>query len=151
METLTNIPENNVEAIAGQSNYTAGDINNRLKEFSYEIKDLYDKYKDIEKRYEEKKAAYKNFLSENNLQGYDDDSMRIKMTEVEKQTLDEEKTLMYLRQKKLDKYIHTKEYFIIEELYMAATRNEFNPADLNEFRKVIKEQRLHFKDKIKKN
>lgn len=151
-EQLTNIPEGSIEANAGQSNYTAEDIEALLKDYSYELKELFFQYKDIEKRYDEKKQKYKAFLTQNKLTGYEDDNFKVMMTEIEKQSLDEEKTLAYLKQKKLDKYIHTKEYFIIEELYMAATKNEFNPADLSEFRKITKEQRITIRErKAKKN
>ena len=138
--TQTTETQNDTEKVETQQ-----DFENKLKTLSYEMYEIDKQYKSVKNIYDAKKEEYKTFLKEHNLVGYQDDSVLMKLQTIEKQSLDERATLNFLRKNGYQRFIHTKEYFDIDELYMAATRNELDVTKLNDFRVVKKEQRLIIK------
>lgn len=146
---MENIEEKNIE---NENSIETTQIDNaqfvdteKLKEMSYEIMKLDEEYKRIKEIYEAKKDAYKSFLKEHNLFGYKDDNVWINMIQADRSTLEEKPILDYLKAQGLTKYIHTKEYFDVDELYYAATKNLIDLKVLNEHRIIKIENRLNVK------
>ena len=57
----------------------------------------------------------------------------VSILDVDKTTFNQELVIKYLREKRLDKYIHTKEYFDESEIAMAMARKEIDAADFAPF------------------
>ena len=125
---------------------TKDPLETRLNYLSRTIKQKNDNKNCLSKEVEATKSEIKIILNTLNLTEFiGDTGTTLSLSEIDKTTLNEEFTIKYLKDKGLNQFVHTKEYFDETELAMAVARGEVNPVDLAPFRIEKKEIRLIIK------
>lgn len=103
-------------------------------------------YKQLEKQIKSEKETVKSLCIDLKYDSYESKcGKKISITHVDKSFLDEFKTLEWLRNNGLEKYIKTKEYFDEAELAMAIVNQEIKAEDLAPFTVQKEELRLNIK------
>ena len=117
----------------------------KFKELCHEMKAIHSRYMADGKLLNEKKTEFKTLAEKLGVTKFEDDDVRVSMTTVTSEYLDEEPTIEYLKQHGLEKYIHTKEFFIDEELHMAILKKEIDGKDLRLFMKSSQQIRVNIR------
>jgi len=122
-------------------------LSNQLKELCHKMNETNKLKKEYEKQLEQDKKEFKKIIEELGVTEYQDESVKVSLTVVDKSYLAETPTLNYLKEKGLSEYIHTKEFFDYTELTMAATQNKIKLEDLSEFLEKKEESRINIYSK----
>ena len=119
---------------------------NQLEEISQTIKTDNDAYNELNKSLKANKDKVKQLLKTLELSEYvSKNGVKMSITDIDKSFLNKQQTLEFLHNNKLDKFIHTQEYFDEAELTMAICNGEINPLDLSKFKVEKHEIRLNIK------
>lgn len=119
----------------------------QLTELAHTIGGLQVEYKAREKMLEAKKDEFKKLAKQLGVDLVEDDRVKINLNTVDKSYLNIEPTIEFLRNNGFTKYIHTKEYFVDEEISLAMSRNEIKPEALAPFLISKSETRMTIKAK----
>ena len=111
----------------------------RLQQLCSNLSNNNKQKKSLEKEINNDKEEATKLMTKLGLESFTYGDSSIKMTVLDKSYLNEEAVLKYLRDKGLEKYIKTKEYFDPSEIIMASAHGEINIAELQQF-KIKKEQ-----------
>lgn len=117
----------------------------KLKELCHSMKVNNTAKKEFESKLEAEKKEFKKLVETLGVDFYQDDSVKVSLTAVEKIEFDEEHIIQYLKDNNLNEYIHTKEFFVDAELTMAATQNKIKLEDLAPFCKKTVQSRINIR------
>lgn len=117
----------------------------RLDVLCAELKDNNINYNSIGKVVSSQKNELKEIFEKLNINKYDGDNFSISITNIDKTTLDEVRTIDYLKKNGLEKYIKVKEYIDPNELIVASQKGELKVEDLQQFMVEKIEKRINIK------
>lgn len=120
-------------------------LKKEIDQLAVEIKEENKELKAREKNLASKKDRFKEIAKTLGIDYYENDLAKISLTTVDKSYLRVDDTIEYLRNKGFNKYIHTKEYFLDEEIYMAISRNEIKSEDMAQFMETKTETRMNIR------
>lgn len=89
------------------------------------------------------KNELKDIFDKLNIDKYEGDNFKISVTKIDKSGLDEIRTIDYLKNNGLEKYIKVKEYIDPNELIIASQKGELKLEDLAPFRVEKIEKRVN--------
>lgn len=144
-ETRGILPKETISTNAGLCSPNSQRNDTNLKELCIEMRELRAERDRYSKMFEAKKEEFRKICEERGIDSYKDEDISARIVDVDKSYLDEEPTLRMLRDKKLEKYIHTKEYFNYEELMMAVTKKEIPAEELKQFMIEKHEKRVNIR------
>ena len=121
------------------------EFKNRLDDILPKLYEQNEVQKSSKKEVDSYKDEVKALFEELGINEYSVDGIKVSITEIEKSSLKEALVIEYLKSKGLNHLIKTKEYIDESEILMAASRNEFNPLDLEPFMSVEIQKRINIK------
>lgn len=137
---------NNNENTSSEVNESVSNDNNiNLKDLCYKMKELNAQKKALDKELDGLKDEFKKYAADNNIDKFEDDFVKVTLTTVDKSFIRSEEAIEYLKQHKLERYVHTKEYINDDELIMAVTRKEINTAEFSQFIEEKTEKRINIR------
>lgn len=116
-----------------------------LKDLCYKMKEINTQKKALEKELEELKGEFRKYATNNNINKFEDEFVKVTLTTVDKSFIRSEEAIEYLKRHKLGRYVHTKEYINDDELIMAVTRKEINTAEFSQFIEEKIENRINIR------
>ena len=121
------------------------DKTEKLKELAMSLKETNLFKKKYEEELKTKKDEFKELASELGVDSYKDEFVKVSISDIEKISFDTDSVIVMLRDKGLEKYIHTKEYIDESELAIAITKNELRAEDIKPFMSETHEKRINIK------
>lgn len=139
------IPNDDVNAFETVNESVSKDSQINLKDLCYEMKEINSQKKALDKKLEGLKDEFKKYAANNNIDKFEDEFVKVTLTTVDKSFIRSEEAIEYLKQHKLERYVHTKEYINDDELIMAVTRKEINTAEFSQFIEEKTEKRINIR------
>lgn len=139
------IPNDDVNAFETVNESVSKDNQINLKDLCYEMKEINSQKKALDKKLEGLKDEFKKYAANNNIDKFEDEFVKVTLTTVDKSFIRAEEAIEYLKQHKLERYVHTKEYINDDELIMAVTRKEINTAEFSQFIEEKTEKRINIR------
>lgn len=133
------------QIVSGVSETVSAGENEILRDLCYKMKELNQNKKAIEKELEAMKSKFKDIAASEGIDRFEDDNVKVTLTVVDKSFIRAEEAIQYLKDKGLNKFVHTKEYIDDDELLMAITRKEVNANDFAQFIEEKKENRINIR------
>ena len=121
------------------------EFKNRLDDILPKLYEQNEVQKSSKKEVDAYKDEVKSLFEELNINEYSVNGIKVSITEIEKSSLKEALVIEYLKSNGLNHLVKTKEYIDESEILMAASRNEFNPLDLEPFMSVEIQKRINIK------
>lgn len=116
-----------------------------IKDLCYKMKEINAQKKALDKELDGLKDKFKEYAANNNIDKFEDEFVKVTLTTVDKSFIRSEEAIEYLKQHKLGRYVHTKEYINDDELIMAVTRKEINTAEFSQFIEEKIEKRINIR------
>lgn len=144
-ENSVEIPNEDVNAVETVNESVSNNNQINLKDLCYEMKEINSQKKALDKKLEGLKDEFKKYAANNNIDKFEDEFVKVTLTTVDKSFIRSEEAIEYLKQHKLERYVHTKEYINDDELIMAVTRKEINTAEFSQFIEEKTEKRINIR------
>lgn len=117
----------------------------KLRELALSLKEKNIQKKQNETELKALKDEFKSLAKELGVDSYKDEDVKVSISEISKISFDSEGVIQVLKQRGLDKYIHTKEYFDEAEIAMAITKNELKAEEIKPFMSETNETRINIR------